>query len=60
MSRAFSSTTSAGKSLKWLPVKTTKRIEWIKRGVEEYLDVVKANHPELVNKVGKVTVGEIR
>jgi len=60
MSRAFSSTAAAAKSLKWLPVKATKPTDWIKKGVEEYLDAVEANYPELASKVGKVTVGEIR
>jgi hypothetical protein len=60
MSRAFSSTAAASKSLKWLPVKATKPIDWIKRGVEEYLDEVEANYPQLASRLSKVTVGEIR
>ncbi|KAI9741601.1 MAG: hypothetical protein M1818_004408 [Claussenomyces sp. TS43310] len=50
MSRAFSSTAPAARSLKWLPVKATKPVDWIKRGVEEYLDAVEADYPKLANK----------
>lgn len=58
MSKLFPTIAARAKNIQWLSNKSTKPTKWVERGVEEYLQVVQKNYPELIHKV--IKVGQVK